>query len=85
MIEVKELLNKFNKIFFFEGEKREIIIKTIFDVTKIKIKTEEIKIKDNIIYLNTKPTRKNEIFLKQNEIFLKLKETLGKNAPQKIN
>jgi hypothetical protein len=50
----------------------------------VDIKSEDIKIKNNIIYLNIKPIYKNEIFIKQEKIFLALKESLGKKAPEVI-
>ncbi|MCX6751271.1 MAG: hypothetical protein NT161_00675 [Candidatus Nomurabacteria bacterium] len=84
MIEIKDLLLKFNNLLISENFKIDSIKKVIFEVIGLKIKSEDIKIKNNIIYLNIKPIYKNEIFLKKEEIFLKLKESLGKKAPQKI-
>jgi len=84
MIEIKDLLVRFNNILLGEEGKKEIIKKTIYEVIGIEIKKQEIEIKNNIIYLNIKPIYKNEIFLKQNEIFLKLKEFLGKNFPKNL-
>ena len=45
---------------------------------------EDLKIRNNVIYLNIKPIYKNEIFIKQEKIFLALKESLGKKTPQDI-
>lgn len=84
MIEIKDLLLRFNNLLFSEEAKKDSIIHVLNQVVGIQIKNEEIKIKNNIIYLNIKPIYKNEIFLKKGEFFLKLKETLGKKAPQDI-
>lgn len=84
MIEIKDLLARFNKILLSEETKQEFVKNAISEIIGIKIKSEDIKIKNNVIYLNIKPIYKNEIFLKQEQIFLKLKESLGKKTPQNI-
>lgn len=84
MIEIKDLLARFNKILLSEEAKKEIIKNIISEVIGIEIKNQDIKIKNNIIYLNIKSIYKNEIFLKQEQIFSKLKESFGKKAPQNI-
>ncbi len=84
MIEIKDLLAKFSNILLSEEGKKEAIRKIIFEVININISSENIKIKNNTIYLDIKPIYKNEIFLKQNIIFSKLKESLGKKSPQEI-
>lgn len=84
MIEIKDLLGRFNNLLLGEEEKIEIIRNIISKVIKIEIFSKDIKIKNNIIYLSIKPIYKNEILLKQEEIFLKLKESLGKKTPQNI-
>ncbi|MFA6257602.1 MAG: hypothetical protein WC671_01155 [Candidatus Paceibacterota bacterium] len=81
MIEIKDLLARFNNILLSTEGKKEIIRKTISEVIKVEIKSEDVQIKNNIIYLNIKPIYKNEVFLKQNKIFLKLKESFGKRTP----
>lgn len=81
MIEIKDLLARFSDILLGEEGKKEIIRKTISEIIKIEIKSQDIKIKNNIIYLNIKPIYKNEVFLKQNQILLKLKESFYKNPP----
>jgi hypothetical protein len=81
MIEIKDLLMRFNNILLGEEGKKEIIRKTISEISKIEIKSKEIEIKNNIIYLNIKPIYKNQIFIKQNQIFIKLQESFGKKTP----
>jgi len=84
MIEIKDLLLKFNNFLLSEEVKKESIRKIISEIIKTQIKTEDIKIKNNTIYLNIKPTYKNEIFLKKDKIFSELKAVLGKKVPQNI-
>ena len=81
MIEIKDLLARFDKILLSEEAKKEFVKNTISEIVGIKIKNQDIKIKNNIIYLNIKPIYKNEIFIKQDQIFLKLKESFGKKTP----
>ena len=71
MIEIKDLLNKFNNILLFEEGKKESIRNVISLITKVKINSKDIKIKNNIIYLNIKPIYKNEILLKQDQNLFK--------------
>lgn len=84
MIEIKDLLGRFSKILLSAEGKKESVRRAISETTKVKISPEDIKIKNNIIYLNIKPIYKNEIFIKKNQVFLKLKEIFGKRAPKNI-
>jgi len=84
MIEVKELLNNFNNLLLSNELKKNSVALAISEVVKIKIKTDQIEVKNGKIYLHIKPIYKNEIFLKQNEIFLKLKKIQDKNTPKQI-
>lgn len=84
MIEIKDLLYRFNDLFLSEEIKKNSVINIFFDTIGLKIKPEDIKIKNNILYLNIKPIYKNEIYLKKDLIFSKLKESLGKKTPGNI-
>lgn len=84
MIEIKDLLARFNDILLKGEGKTDSVRNIISEVIGVEIKKEDIKIKNNVIYLNIKPIYKNEIFLKQEQIFSKLKESLGKKTPQNI-
>ncbi|MEK7572732.1 MAG: hypothetical protein AAB493_02680 [Patescibacteria group bacterium] len=81
MIKIKDLLFKFSNLLVSEQIKKESICEVVFKVIGIKLDSKDIKIKNNIIYLNIKPIYKNEIFFKKDIIALKLKESLGKRAP----
>jgi hypothetical protein len=84
MIEIKDLLSRFSELLLGEEGKKETVRSVISSVINTDIKSEDIKIKNNIIYLNIKPIYKNEILLKQDQIFLKLKEALGRKTPESI-
>lgn len=84
MIEIKDLLTRFNNILLSEGGKKETIRNVISSLIKIEISSKDIEIKNNIIYLNIKPIYKNEVFMKQDQIFLKLEEAFGKKTPKDI-
>ena len=82
MIEIKDLLLRFNNILLSEEIKVEAIKNVLEKVVNLKIDKSDIKIKNNIIYLNTKPIYKNEIFLHMKEINSLLEESLGKRGPK---
>ena len=84
MIEIKDLLNRFNNILLGEEGKKEAVRAAISSVIKIEIKSDDIKIKNNVVHLNIKPIYKSEIFLKQEQIFIALKNSLGKKSPHDI-
>jgi len=81
MIEIKDLLAKFSNVLLGEEAKKESVREAISSTIGVEIKSEDIKIKNGVIYLNIKPIYKNEIFIKRDQIFLKLQETLGKKSP----
>lgn len=84
MIEIKDLLARFKNTLFSEEVKRNLIMEVLKEETGLQINFENIKIKDNIVYLNIKPIYKNEILFKKEKIFEKLRERLGKKAPNNI-
>ncbi len=84
MIEIKDLLSRFSDLLLSE-ETKKTYVQDVFEQTiGIDIKSEDIKIKNNVIYLDIKPIYKNEIFLKKDKIFLALKEIMGKKTPGDI-
>jgi len=75
MIEIKDLLARFDNILLSEEGKKESIRHAVSEIIGTDIESKDKKIKNGVIYLNIKPIYKNEIFLKQEQIFLKLKES----------
>ncbi len=84
MIEIKDLLSRFQNIILGEEAKKEVIKDVLNKTIGVSIETKDIEIKNNIIYLNIKPIYKNEVFLKQEKIFLQMEEVFGKKNPQGI-
>lgn len=84
MIEIKNLLLKFNNILISEEIKKETLKKIISEIIKTPIDKKNIEIKNSTVYLKIKPIYKNEIFLKKDKIFFELKKFLGKKSPQNI-
>lgn len=84
MKEIKELLLKFNKLLFLETYRINIIKEVILRVVNLNIKSKEIQIKNNIIYLKIKPIYKSEILVKKRDILRELKELLPKKHPINI-
>lgn len=84
MIEIKDLLAKFQNILLSEEVKKDSVRTIISEVVGIPIELKDIEIKNNTVYLNIKPIYKNEIYMKQEKILTKLSEQLGKKSPSDI-
>ncbi|MCX6753148.1 MAG: hypothetical protein NTW62_02275 [Candidatus Nomurabacteria bacterium] len=84
MIEIKDLLSKFNDLLLSGGLRKDTVRTVISETIGIEIKSEDIEIKNGTVKLNIKPIYKNEIFIKQEIILSKLSEILGKKSPQNI-
>ena len=81
MIEIKDLLFKFQNLILKEEVKIETTRVIISKVINLDIKPKDIKIKNNTVYLNIKPIYKSEILLKRDIIFEYLKESLSNKSP----
>ncbi len=84
MIEIKDLLLRFESVLLREGDRIVAIQKSIESVTGIKLDTKNITIKRHSIFLDIKPIYKAEILLKQEEIAVKLEEALSKKIPKRL-
>lgn len=84
MIELRDLLSKWNNSLFSKEYQKEAIREAILSVVGVRIKNEDIEVKNNIIYLNIKPIYKNEILIKKDKIDTFLSNTLNTNKTQEI-
>lgn len=84
MIEVKDLISSLRNVLFKEEYRKTKISSIIENITSIKIKTEDIEIKNSVIFLNIKPIFKNEIFLKKEKILSNLKDDFKDRIPTDI-
>lgn len=84
MIEIKDLLSRYNNT-LLSGEFQKIsICEAVSGVIGVQIKTEDVEVKNNTVYLNIKPIYKNEIFIKKEKIQNLLDQILGKKSPQDL-
>lgn len=81
MIEIKDLLSRFSNLLLSEEGKRDGVRRVIGKAIGVEISPLDIKVKNNIIFLNIKPIYRNEILLKQELIYSELKKLFGEKAP----
>ena len=84
MIEIKDLLLRFENLLISDETKKEAITRIIKETTGLDIKKEEVEVKNGILRLNIKSIYKNEILIKKEEIMNRLKEALDKKSPSEI-
>ncbi len=84
MIEIKDLLKRFNSLLLGEFTKKEAVRDTLEKILGVSIKSEDIKIQNATVYLNVKPIIKNEILIKRAEIDNALYEIFKERAPRDI-
>lgn len=73
-------LDKFKKITPPNKKIKATAINVIENLSTIKLKKEQIKINNNILFINTEPIIKNEVFIKKTDIIKKLNKSLP-NTP----
>lgn len=71
---ITDFLGKFKKILFQKEEIYKLLSEVISSQVSFLIKTNEIKIKNTIIYIDGSPTLKNEILMHKKTILSKIKE-----------
>lgn len=74
---LSSFLEKFANLIPPERFLKEIFIRTVFEVTKINLKEEEIKINGKNIFLSSHPAKKSEIFLQKQVLLKKMNEELS--------
>lgn len=84
MIEVKDLLSKFEGIIASKEAGVVAVQKSIKDVCGLELKKTDIFIKGGDVYLSTKPIYRNEIFLNREGIIEKIESILGEKSPKNL-
>jgi hypothetical protein len=79
MKELKDFLGNIHKLLFKEESKKKLLQEIFFNLLNIKIETENIEIKNNIVFLKIKPIYKSEIFLQKEKLLLVIKKDLNSN------
>ena len=84
MIEIKDLLSRWSSVLLSKESQKAAVLEALSFVVGIKIKPEDVQIKNNTIYLNIRPIYKSEILLKKEQIDIFLEKTLGQKIPKNI-
>lgn len=84
MPDIKDLLSRFQNLLLSGEGKKEIIKESVKKVLDIDLNTEDIEVKNNIVYLSIKPIYKNEVLLKKERILSLVGEALGDKTPEDI-
>lgn len=79
MIEVRDLLSRFENLLFSKRIQKSIIQESIKEVVGLDIPIENIEIKNLNILIDSQPIYKNEIFLNKEKIL----NLIYKKSPQK--
>lgn len=74
---LSSFLEKFANIAPPERFVKEIFIRVVFEITKVSLKEEEIKISEKNIFLSSHPTKKSEIFLQKPILLKKINKELS--------
>lgn len=84
MFNINNFLEKFKKLTPPDDDIKEEIIEIISSLFKKEIDKKQIAIKNSVIYIESDPVLKNEIFMKKQFILSKLIERFDKKAPKNI-
>ena len=76
---ISGFLDKFKKIFSEKDDLRNAIVLVISKNLSFQLKTENIKIKDNLVKINGSPILRNEIFMHKEKILKDLSIVLPNN------
>ena len=84
MIELKDLLGRFEKLILKEEIKSEVLAQVLSKYAKIKIEKKDITVTNGNIFLSLKPIYKNELFLHKEEIQKEIKNIFGGTSSKVI-
>ena len=84
MIEIKDLLSRWSNVLLSKESQKAAVLEALSLVVGIKVKPEDVQVKNNTVYLNIRPIYKSEIFLKKEQIDIFLEKTLGQKIPKNI-
>ena len=58
---------------------RKIVVKTIKEMFGVDISIKDVSVKNSIIFINTKPTIKSELFIRKSQFISQIKKEVGEN------
>jgi hypothetical protein len=74
MEDISSYLKKFKRIISSNEEEIKIVSEEVYKIINFSISPKEISIKRNVVFFQTKPTIKNQIFIHKEEILESLRE-----------
>ena len=77
-------LNKFSNLTLPDDSLKRIFIELLAADYKIEIKRDQLSVKQKVLFINTSPIIKSEIFINKHKILNKLNNLLGSKAPHDI-
>lgn len=84
MFNIDDFLNKFKNLTPPDNEVREKVIEIIKNEINITIDKKNISIRNNSIFIKTKPIIKNELFINKEKLLHELKKSFGSKTPNDI-
>lgn len=78
MFNIATYLEKFKKIGFTESSDKEAIVGVLQTKIGIKIEKKDIRIQNGIVYIQTHPLAKNQIYIKKTALLGELSSKLSK-------
>lgn len=81
---IKEFLQKFSHITLPDDTLKRLFVDLLEGDYGLKIKREQLSVRNGVLIVDASPTMKSEIYLRKNKIIEKLKTNLGAKAPQDI-
>jgi hypothetical protein len=79
MLNLESLLERFRKSIGRNVLAKESVVFAVESVTGIKLKPEEISIKEFTLEINSSPVKKNEIKLKEEKVLSEIRNQTGQN------
>ena len=64
MIEIKDLLSKWSHLLISEDVKKKSLLRVLKEVLDLDIDSNDLNIKNDVVYLNIKPIYRSQILIK---------------------
>ena len=79
---IGDFLKKFKNLVPHEKKVKDALVQVVQKETGILLSRESISFNNNIIFVNTVPTVKNELFMRKQCILSEMKKVMGENSPR---
>lgn len=81
---IGDFLKKFKNLVPFEKTIKDNLIQIIKEETGILLPKESISFHNNVVFINTIPVIKNELFMRKQRLLSEMKKRNGNNSPQDL-